>query len=34
VPEGNDEYTLLYSAREKDKPFWSIGRARVRLVRE
>lgn len=32
VPEGNGEYTILYSARERAKPYWSVGRVRVRLM--
>ena len=34
VAEGNNEYTILYSAKEKNKAYWSIGRVRLKLVRE
>jgi hypothetical protein len=31
VPEPDGTYTLLYSAKMVDRPFWAIGRVRVRL---
>lgn len=32
VPEADGTYTLLYTAKMKDRPFWSIGRVRVKLT--
>ena len=32
VAEGNGLYTILYTARMKDKPFWAIGRVKVKLT--
>ena len=32
VAEGGADYTILYSAREKARPYCSIGRARVEVV--
>jgi hypothetical protein len=34
VPEGDGTFTLLYTARMKDKPFWAIGRVKVKLTGE
>ena len=34
VPEGDGTYTLLYSAKMSDKPFWAIGHVRVKLTME
>jgi hypothetical protein len=34
VAEANGEYTVLYSAKEKTKQFWSIGRVKVKLIVE
>lgn len=31
VPEEDGTYTLLYAAKMTDRPFWAIGRVRVRL---
>ncbi|WP_230280933.1 hypothetical protein [Croceicoccus sp. Ery15] len=32
VAEGDGIYTLLYTARMKDQPFWAIGRVKVKLT--
>lgn len=32
VPEGDGTFTLLYTGKMKDKPFWAIGRVRVKLT--
>lgn len=32
VPEEDGTYTLLYAAKMVDKPFWAVGRVRVRLT--
>jgi hypothetical protein len=32
VPEADGTYTLLYSAKMKDRQFWAIGRVRVKLT--
>lgn len=34
VPEDDGTFTLLYTARMKDRPFWGIGHVRVKLVTE
>lgn len=31
IPEGNNEYTLFYTAEERGKRYWSVGRVRLRL---
>jgi len=31
VAEGNGVYTILYTGRMKDKPFWAIGKVKVKL---
>ena len=31
VAEGNGIYTILYTGRMKDKPFWAIGKVKVKL---
>lgn len=33
MPEPDGTYTLLYTAREKDKEFWGIGRVKVRVIK-
>lgn len=32
VPEADGTFTLLYTARMKDRPFWAIGRVRLKLT--
>lgn len=32
VAEGNGIYTILYTGRMKDRPFWAIGRVKVKLT--
>ncbi|MFN4146139.1 MAG: hypothetical protein ACK4GN_09980 [Runella sp.] len=32
VAEGNNEFTVLYSARERNKSFWAIGKVKVKLT--
>lgn len=32
VPEEDGTFTLLYTARMKDRPFWAIGRVRLKLT--
>ncbi len=32
VPEGDGTFTLLYTARMKDRPFWGIGHVRVKVT--
>ncbi|WP_213981501.1 hypothetical protein [Sphingomonas sp. dw_22] len=34
VSEGDGTYTLLYTGKMRDKPFWAIGRVRVKLTEE
>lgn len=31
IPEGNGEFTVLYTAQKTDRKFWSVGLARMRL---
>lgn len=34
IPEGNDVYTVVYTARLKEKKFYPVGLVKLKLVRE